>query len=86
MASKIGINDNWKWKFESKCKEIFPITFAEFKFIKVKSCSIHVFCTLTVLQTEKILAFCPNPLKPYNSLVFIQYTWNGMQLKGYGEL
>ena len=74
MALKKGINNDWKWKFESEYKEIFLIIFVEFRFIKVRSYSIHVFCILTVLQTEKISAFCHDPLKPYNSLVFIQCT------------
>jgi len=86
MASKKGINHDWKWKFESERKEIFLITVAEPKFIKVRSYSTHMSCTLTVLQTEKILAFCPNPSKPCNSLVFVQFRWNKLQLDGYWEL
>ena len=45
-----------------------------------------MFRTLTILQTEKILAFYPDPLEPCNSLVFVQCTLGGLQLDGYLEL
>ena len=49
MALKNGINYDWKWKMESKRKEIFLITVAEPKFIKVRSYSIYMPYTLTIL-------------------------------------